>query len=103
MINDKNCEDIGLEAPSGFSLSELPVSGHPNQRNVTKSSLDKDKSKMVGLEKLPVKRTRSISAQNPSSFPTSPTTPSVQHVVVQSLVAEAPAPILIIKSTPPPS
>ena len=58
---------------------------------------------MVAPEKLPVKRTRSISAQNPSSFPTSPTTPSVQHVVVQSPVAEAPAPILITKSTPPPS
>ena len=77
VINDKNCEDTGLEAPLGFSLSELPVSGHPNQRNVTKSSLDKDKSKMVGLEKLPVTRTRSISVQNPSSFPTSFATPSV--------------------------
>ena len=56
-INDKNGEDTGLGSPLGFSLSELPDSGHPNQRNVTKSSLDISKSKMVALEKLPMKRT----------------------------------------------
>ena len=56
-INDRNGEDTGLGSPLGFSLSELPVSGHPNQRNVTKSSLDKGKSKMVAPEKLSMKRT----------------------------------------------
>ena len=58
---------------------------------------------MVVPEKLPVKRTRSISVQNPSSFLTSPTTLSVQHVVVQSPAVEAPAPTPVTKSVPPPS
>ena len=100
VINDGNGEDTSLESPPGFFLSKLPFFGHPNQRNVTKSSLDKGKSKMVAPEKLPVKRTH---AQNPSSFPTSPATPSIQHAVVQSLVIEVPGPILIIKSAPPSS
>ena len=86
-INDENGEDAGLEFPLGFSLSKLPISGYPNQKDVTRSSLDKGKSKMVVPEKLPVKRTRNINVQNPSSFPTSPATPLVQHVVIQSSVA----------------
>ena len=75
-INDENGEDTNPESPSGFSLSKPPVSGHPNQRNIARSSMDKDKSKMVGHEKLLVKRTQSVRAQNPSSFPASPATPS---------------------------
>ena len=75
-INDGNGKDTNSESPSGFSLSKPPFSGHPNQRNVTRSSMDKDKSKMVGHGKLLVNRTRSIGAQNPSFFPASPTTPS---------------------------
>ena len=81
-INDENGEDTDPESPLGFSLSEPLLSGHPNQRNVTRSSIDKGKSKMVSPGKLPVKRTRSIKAQDPSSFPASPATPSEQHVVV---------------------
>ncbi|KAJ9702954.1 hypothetical protein PVL29_004626 [Vitis rotundifolia] len=50
---------------------------------------------MVTPKKLLVKRTQSISVQNPSSFPTSLATPTVQRVVVQSPIAKAP--------TPPPS
>ncbi|KAJ9703031.1 hypothetical protein PVL29_004687 [Vitis rotundifolia] len=103
VINDRNGEDVGLEFPPGFSPSKLPIYGHPNQRHVTRSSLDKGKSNMVVPEKLPMKRIRSINVQYPSSFLTSPATPSVQHVVVQSFVAEAPAPTLITKSTPPSS
>ncbi|KAL6336219.1 hypothetical protein AAG906_011101 [Vitis piasezkii] len=38
--------NIGLELPLGFSISEFPISRHPNQRNVIRSSLDKGKSKM---------------------------------------------------------
>ena len=75
-INDENGEDTDPESPPGFSLSEPPVSRHPNQRNVARSSLDKGKSTMVGLGKLLVKRTQSVRAQNPSSFPASPATPS---------------------------
>ncbi|RVX19745.1 Retrovirus-related Pol polyprotein from transposon 17.6 [Vitis vinifera] len=77
-INDENGEDTDPESPPGFSLSEPPVSRHPNQRNVARSSLDKGKSTMVGLGKL-------------------------LHVVVQSIIADAPAPTLITKSAPPPS
>ncbi|KAJ9672837.1 hypothetical protein PVL29_026184 [Vitis rotundifolia] len=44
---------------------------------------------MVGLGKLSIKRTRSISAQNPSSF--------------LSIIVEAPTPTPVTKSTPPPS
>ena len=75
-INDENGEDTDPESPLGFSLSEPPVSGHPNQRNAARSSMDKGKSKMVAPGKLPVKRTRSIRAQNPLSFSTSLITPS---------------------------
>ncbi|KAJ9680373.1 hypothetical protein PVL29_019637 [Vitis rotundifolia] len=82
VIYDGNGEDVGLKFPPRFSLSELPVSGYPNQRDVTRSLLNKGKSNMVVPAKLSVKRTRSISVQNPSSFPTSPATPSIQHVVV---------------------
>ena len=57
VINDRNGENTSLGLPMGFFLSEFPVSRHPNQRNVTKSSLDKGKSKMVAPEKLPMKRT----------------------------------------------
>ena len=63
----------------------------------------KEKSKMVALGKLPVKRTRSVRARNLSNFPASPTTPSEQHVVVQSTVAKAPAPTPVTKSALPPS
>ena len=103
VINDRNGEDTSLEFPSGFSISEIPISGHPNQRHVTRSSLDKGKSKMVVPEKLPVKRTQSINIQNPSSLPTSPATPLVQHVVVKSPIAEALAPTPVTKSAPPSS
>ncbi|KAL6333788.1 hypothetical protein AAG906_028974 [Vitis piasezkii] len=58
---------------------------------------------MVSPGKLPVKRTRSIRAQNPSSFPASPATPSEQHVVVQLIIVEAPTPTPVAKSAPPPS
>ena len=102
-INDENGEDTDLESPPGFSLSEPLLSGHPNQRNVARSSIDKGKSKMVSPGKLLVKRTRSIRAQNPSSFSASPTTPSEQHVVVQLITAEAPTPTPVAKSAPPPS
>ncbi|KAJ9687253.1 hypothetical protein PVL29_015930 [Vitis rotundifolia] len=102
-INDRNGEDTDPKSPSGFSLSEPPISGHPNQKNVTRSSMDKGKSKMVGLGNLPVKRTRSIRTQNPLSFPASPATPSEQHVVVQSTIAKALAHTPITKSAPPPS
>ncbi|RVW61982.1 hypothetical protein CK203_063921 [Vitis vinifera] len=74
-----------------FPFSEPPISGHPNQRNVARSSMDKGKSKMVAPGKLPVKRTRSVRARTPLIFPASPATPSEQHAVVQSTVAEAPA------------
>ena len=57
-INDRNGEDTNPESPSGFSFFEPPVSGHPNQRNVARSSMEKGKSKMVATPgKLPVKRT----------------------------------------------
>ncbi|KAL6326071.1 hypothetical protein AAG906_000946 [Vitis piasezkii] len=59
-MNDRNGEDTDPESPPGFSLSEPPIFGHPSQRNVARSSMDKGKSKMVPtLGKLPVKRTRS--------------------------------------------
>ena len=98
VINDRNGEDTGLEFPLGFSFFE-----HPNRRHVIRSSLDKDKSKMVVPEKLPVKRTQSISVQNPSSLPTSPATPSVQHVIVQSPVTKVLALTPVTKSAPLPS
>ncbi|KAL6324956.1 hypothetical protein AAG906_019864 [Vitis piasezkii] len=72
-INDENGEDTNPESPPGFSLSKPPVSGHPNQRNVARSSMDKDKSKMVGHEKL------------------------------LSIIAEAPVPTPVTKYAPPPS
>ena len=103
VVNDGNDKDVGLEFPSRFFLSKLPISRYPNQRDVTRSSLDKGKSKMVVPKNLPVKRTWSISVQNPSSFLTSLATPSVQHVVIQSPIAEAPTPILVTKYVPPPS
>ena len=102
-INEGNGEDIGLELPLGFSIFEFPISRHPNQRNDIRSSLDKGKSKMVVPEKLPTKRPRSISVQNPSSFQASPATPSVQHVVVLSPIAKAPVPIPVTKYTLPSS
>ena len=82
VINDGNGDDVGLKFPPGFSLFELLISRYLNQRDVIRSSLDKGKSKMVVPEKLPVKRTRSISVQNPSFFSTYLATPSVQHAVV---------------------
>ena len=103
VINDKIGENIGLESPLGLSFSEPPISKHPNQRHVTRSLLDKGKSKMIVPEKLPIKRTRSISVQNLSSLLTFPATPSIQHVVVQSPVAEAPTPTPVTKFVPPPS
>ena len=81
-INDRNGKDTDPESPAGFSLFEPPIFGHPNQRNATRSLIDKGKSKMVAPKKLLVKRTRSIDVQNPSSFLTSLATPSVSHVVV---------------------
>ena len=57
VVNDGNDEDVGLEFPSRFFLSKLPISRYPNQRDVTRSSLDKGKSKMVVPKKLPMKRT----------------------------------------------
>ncbi|KAJ9672772.1 hypothetical protein PVL29_002630 [Vitis rotundifolia] len=104
VMNDGNGEDIDPESPPGFSLSEPPISGHRNQRNVARSSMDKGKSKMVATPgKLPVKKTRSVRARTRSNFPTSPATPSEQHAVVQSTVAKAPAPTPVTKSAPPPS
>ena len=104
VMNDGNGEDTDPESPPGFSLSEPPISGHRNQRNVARSSIDKGKSKMVATPgKLPVKRTRSVRARTLSNFPASPATPSEQHVVVQSTVAKAPAPTPVTKSAPPPS
>ena len=100
-INDGNDEDTNPESPPGFSLSEPPVSEHPNQRNVARSSMDKGKSKMVAPRKLPVKRTRSVKARTPSFLSASPTTPSEQHAIVQSIVVEAPAPTPVTKSAPP--
>ncbi|RVW53753.1 hypothetical protein CK203_068971 [Vitis vinifera] len=79
-MNDGNGEDIDSESPPGFSLSELPISGHPNQRNVARSSMEKGKSKMVAT---------------PGKLP--------QHAVVQSIVAKAPAPTLVTKYALPPS
>ena len=102
-INDENGEDTDPESPPGFSLSEPLLSGHPNQRNVARSSIDKGKSKMVSPRKLLVKRTRSVKAQTPSIFSASPTTPSEQHVVVQSIVVEAPTPTPVTKFAPPSS
>ncbi|KAJ9684971.1 hypothetical protein PVL29_017123 [Vitis rotundifolia] len=81
-INDKNGENTDLESRLGFSLSEPPISRHPNQRNVTRSSMDKGKSKMVGPGKLLVKKTRRI---------------------IQSIIAEAPSPTPVTKSAPSPS
>ena len=46
-MNDGNGEDTDPESPLGFSLFEPPIFGHPNQRNVARSSMDKGKSKMV--------------------------------------------------------
>ena len=103
VINDKIGENIGLESPLGLSFFESPISRHLNQRHVTRSSLDKGKSKMIVPEKLPIKRTRSISVQNLSSLLAFPATPSIQHVVVQSPVTEAPTPTPVTKSVPPPS
>ena len=58
VMNDGNGEDTDPESPPGFSLSEPPISGHRNQRNVARSSMEKGKSKMVATSgKLPVKRT----------------------------------------------
>ncbi|KAJ9682700.1 hypothetical protein PVL29_018596 [Vitis rotundifolia] len=56
-ISNENRDDIGLESSLGFFHFESPVSGPSTQRYVTIASLDKDKSKMVILEKLPMKRT----------------------------------------------
>ncbi|RVW30422.1 hypothetical protein CK203_088865 [Vitis vinifera] len=70
-INDGNGKDTNSESPSGFSLSKPPFSGHPNQRNVTRSSMDKDKSKMVG------------------------------HGKLLSIIVEAPTPTLVTKYAPP--
>ena len=56
-MNDENGEDTNPESPPGFSFSKPLVSGHLNQRNVARSSMDKGKSKMFALGKLPVKRT----------------------------------------------
>ena len=81
-MNDENGEDTDPESPPGFSLSEPPIFGHPNQRNVARSSMDKGKSKMVAPGKLPVKRTRSVRARTPSIFSASLATPSEQHAVV---------------------
>ncbi|RVW80941.1 Retrovirus-related Pol polyprotein from transposon opus [Vitis vinifera] len=72
-INDGNGKDTNSESPSGFSLSKPPFSGHPNQRNVTRSSMDKDKSKMVG------------------------------HGKLLSIIVEAPTPTPVTKYAPPPS
>ena len=91
-MNDGNGEDTDPESSPGFFLSEPPISGHPNQRNVARSSMDKGKSKMGAPGKLPMKRTRSVKARTPSIFPAFPATPSEQHAIVQSTVAEAPAP-----------
>ncbi|RVW86606.1 hypothetical protein CK203_045641 [Vitis vinifera] len=103
-MNDGNGEDTDPESPLGFSLFEPPIFGHPNQRNVARSSMDKGKSKMVAtLGKLPVKRTRSVRARTLSNFPASPATPSEQHAVVQSTIAKAPDPTLVTKFAPPPS
>ena len=63
----------------------------------------KEKSKMVALGKLPMKRTRSIKARTPSIFSASLAIPSEQHAIVQSTIAEALAPTPVTKSTPPPS
>ena len=82
VMNDGNGEDTDLESPLGFSLFEPPISGHSNQRNVARSSMDKGKSKMVAPGKLPVKRTRSVRARTPSIFSASPATPLEQHAVV---------------------
>ena len=58
VMNDGNGEDTDPESPPAFSLSEPPISGHRNQRNVARSSMEKGKSKMVATSgKLPVKRT----------------------------------------------
>ncbi|KAL6318386.1 hypothetical protein AAG906_040567 [Vitis piasezkii] len=102
-MNDRNDKDTDPESPLGFSLSEPPISGHPNQRNVARSSMDKGKSKMGAPGKLPVKRTRSVRARTLSNFPASPATPSEQHAIVQSTIAKAPAPTPVTKSAPPPS
>ena len=59
VINNRNGEDTDPKSPPRFSLSEPPVFGHLNQRNVARSSMDKGKSKMVAPGKLPVKRTTS--------------------------------------------
>ena len=102
VMNDGNGEDTDPESPPGFSLSEPAISGHRNQRNVARSSIDKGKSKMVATPgKLPVKRTRSVRARTLSNFSASPATPSEQHVVVQSTIAKAPAPTPVTKSAPP--
>ena len=82
-----------------FLFLDIQTRGMSQDLHWTKAN----KSNMVVPEKLPVKRTRSISVQNPSSFLTSPTTLSVRHVVVQSPVVEAPAPTLVTKSVSPPS
>ena len=103
VMNDGNGKDTDPESPLGFSFSEPPISGHPNQRNVTRSSMDKGKSKMVVPRQLSVKRTRNVRARTPSIFSASPATPSEQHAVVQSIVAEAPTPTLVTKFAPPPS
>ncbi|KAJ9678901.1 hypothetical protein PVL29_020949 [Vitis rotundifolia] len=39
VVNDGNSEDTSLEFPLGFSLSELSISGYPNQRDVIRFSL----------------------------------------------------------------
>lgn len=53
-ISDGNGND--LESPLGFSFSEPPILESPTWSNVTRASLDKSKSKMRVIEKLPMKR-----------------------------------------------
>ncbi|KAL6339238.1 hypothetical protein AAG906_024389 [Vitis piasezkii] len=77
VMNDENqneSSDTDPESPPGFSLSEPPISGHRNQRNVARSSMDKGKSKMVAT---------------PGKLPFSPLL--------------KPCSYLVTKSTPPPS
>ena len=81
-----------------FSFLDIPTRGMQQDLQWIK-----EKSKMVALGKLPVKRTRSVKARTPSIFPASPATPSEQHAIVQATVAEAPTPTPVTKSTPPPS
>ncbi|RVW77778.1 hypothetical protein CK203_063784 [Vitis vinifera] len=74
VMNDGNGEDIDPESPPGFSLSEPPISGHRNQRNVARSSMIKENQRWL---------------LTPGKLP--------------STVAKAPTPTPVTKSAPPPS